>query len=98
MTLYKIRNAAGLFSTGGTTPSWSKRGKTWVALNHLNAHLTLVRTEQARFVAGLKDERTKARYEATRRYSRVDKTLNPYVGCDVIEFEATETGCWSIKT
>lgn len=91
MTIYKIRNAAGLYSTGGTNPSWSKRGKTWVALNHLNAHLTLLRTEQQRWIDGLKDERTRARFEATRRDTRVDKTVHPYVGCDVIEFEVLET-------
>jgi len=91
MTLFKIRNPQGLFSTGGSTPRWSKRGKTWVALNHLNAHLTLVRSEQARWIEVLKDERTKARYEATRRCTKVDKTIHPYVGCEVIEFEATET-------
>lgn len=45
MTIFKIRNSQGLFSTGGSHPKWTKRGKTWVALNHLNAHLTLIRTE-----------------------------------------------------
>jgi len=84
--IYKIRNPQGLFSTGGATPSWSRRGKTWVALNHLNAHLTLIRTERAKFLAGLKDTRTAQRYEAMRRLSTVDKTLDPYRGCEVIEF------------
>jgi hypothetical protein len=97
MTLFKIRNPQGLFSTGGTTPSWSKRGKTWVALNHVNAHLTLVRSEKTRWIEGLKDERTKARFDATRRCTRVDKTIHPYVGCVVVEFEATETGCRGIE-
>jgi len=91
MTLYKIRNPQGLFSTGGTTPSWSKRGKTWVALNHLNAHLTLVRSEQTRWIKGLKDERTKARFDATRRCTRIDKTIHPYVDCEIIEYLTTET-------
>lgn len=90
MTVYKIRNSSGLFSTGGTAPSWSKRGKTWTALNHLNAHLTLLRTERARFVACLADLRTAERYEATRRYGKVDKTVDPYVGCEVIEYQMTE--------
>ena len=90
MTLYKIRNPQGLYSTGGSAPSWSKRGKTWVALNHLNAHLTLVRSEQARWVAALKDIRTAQRYEMMRRNSRVDKTQFPYVDCDIVEYHTTE--------
>lgn len=91
MTIFKIRNSKGLYSTGGTHPSWSKRGKIWAALNHLTAHLTLLRTEQQRWIDGLKDERTRARFEAIRRDTRVDKTVHPYVGCDVITFTMEET-------
>lgn len=99
MTVYKIRNPQGLFSTGGSTPSWSKRGKTWVALNHVNAHLTLIRTERTKFLEGLKDIRTSQRYEAMRRISiGADKTVDPYVGCDVIEYDVQESGCRSIVT
>lgn len=96
MTAYKIRNPQGLFSTGGSTPRWTKRGKTWVALNHLNAHLALIRSEQVRWIARLKDERTRARYEQTRRCTKIDKTLNPYIGCDVVEYGVTETDRRSI--
>ena len=92
MTIYKIQNAAGLYSTGGSAPRWAKRGKTWVALNHLNAHLTLLKTEQMRFLQGLKDERTRVRYEAIRRDSGIDKSLNPYVGCEIVAFAVQETG------
>ena len=42
ITVYKIQNPEGLFSTGGSTPDWKRQGKTWVALNHLNAHLTMI--------------------------------------------------------
>lgn len=42
--VYKIRNADGRFSTGGSHPHWTKCGKVWVALNHVSAHLTLLRT------------------------------------------------------
>lgn len=92
LTIFKIRNPHGLYSTGGTSPRWSKRGKTWVALNHLHAHLTLVRHERARFAEGLKDERTKARFEATRRYCRVDPTVNPYEHCEIVEYTVNEAG------
>ena len=42
MTIYKIRNKNGLFSLGGTTPSFNKNGKIWKQKNHLNCHLTQV--------------------------------------------------------
>ena len=42
-TIYKIRRRIdGLFSTGGSTPSWSKKGKTWAGLGPLSNHLNLV--------------------------------------------------------
>lgn len=37
---YKIRDkVTGLFSTGGMSPKWTKRGKTWSQLNHIKTHL-----------------------------------------------------------
>jgi hypothetical protein len=90
MKLFKIRNQEGLFSTGGSTPSWRPKGKTWVALNHLTAHLSMIRRERERFVKGLKDPLTAQRYEATRRYATFDKTKDPYANCTVLEFETIE--------
>lgn len=41
MKLYKIRNKeTGLYSTGGSIPRWTKVGKSWNNLAHLNSHLT----------------------------------------------------------
>lgn len=41
MNLYKIRHkVTGLFSKGGETPSWSKKGKTWSSLGHLKRHIS----------------------------------------------------------
>ncbi len=37
--IYKIRNAAGLFSTGGTYPNFNARGKSWSHRGHLSNHL-----------------------------------------------------------
>ena len=38
--LFKIRDKnTGLYSTGGMSPRWTKRGKTWNQLNHLKTHL-----------------------------------------------------------
>lgn len=49
MKVYKIRDSkTGLYSTGGTKPKWSKRGKVWVSLGALKSHLTLYRTGWAR--------------------------------------------------
>jgi hypothetical protein len=40
MKLYKIRHkVTGLFSAGGHSPSWTKKGKTWSSLGHLKNHI-----------------------------------------------------------
>jgi hypothetical protein len=45
MKVYKVRDKqTGLFSTGGCYPKFTKKGKTWKALNHVRTHLTLYRT------------------------------------------------------
>ncbi len=41
MKVYKIQNKNGLFSTGGTCPSFTKDGKMWTRLGSLKSHLTL---------------------------------------------------------
>ena len=43
MKLYKIRHKeTGLYSKGGSYPSWSKKGKTWSTLGHLKRHIACV--------------------------------------------------------
>jgi hypothetical protein len=42
MTIYKIRNAAGLYSMGGSYPRFSKNGKIWNSLATLRSHLHMV--------------------------------------------------------
>lgn len=91
MKVYKIRNPQGLHSTGGSCPRWTKNGKTWVALNHLKAHLTLLRDERTRFQKGLSDPRTARQYDMMRDHSIFDKTLDPYVGCTVVELTMMQT-------
>lgn len=39
---YKIRNSVGLYSTGGSEPTFSKNGKTWSNIGHLRNHLNLI--------------------------------------------------------
>jgi hypothetical protein len=42
--MFKIKNTeTGLFSCGGTNPSWSKIGKVWPKRGHVTSHLSLVR-------------------------------------------------------
>ena len=42
--VFKIRRKSdGLFSTGGTGPQWSKKGKMWTGRGPLSNHLALVR-------------------------------------------------------
>jgi len=46
MKAFKIRRKAdGLYSTGGSTPSWNKRGKTWYAVSHVKNHLNLFKPQ-----------------------------------------------------
>lgn len=41
-TMYRIKNLDnGLYSSGGTYPSWTPKGKIWRQKNHLTCHLSL---------------------------------------------------------
>lgn len=41
-SVYKIRNkTSGLFSTGGSSPGFTKVGKTWSTIGYLKSHLTM---------------------------------------------------------
>ena len=47
MEVYKIRRKAdGLFSTGGSRPSFSTNGKIWKQKGHLTSHFNLVAQER----------------------------------------------------
>jgi hypothetical protein len=38
--LYKIRDKrTGLYSTGGYSPNWTKKGKTWTNIGHVKNHI-----------------------------------------------------------
>lgn len=40
LKVFKIKDSVtGLFSTGGMSPNWTKRGKTWNQINHVKTHL-----------------------------------------------------------
>ena len=87
MKIYKIKNPDGLYSTGGSSPKWTRKGKTWVALNHLRAHLTFIRQERETATARLKDPRVAERYFLMGLMRDRDPRKDPYTGCVVEEFE-----------
>jgi hypothetical protein len=39
MKVYRIRDSNGLYSTGGTSPSFTSAGKTWSNIGHVKNHL-----------------------------------------------------------
>jgi len=70
MTIYKIRHAdSGLYSTGGTTPKWTKTGKTWNNIGHLKSHL------RTYIAANTKDDAKEAVYEMLRGWQIVPITM-----------------------
>jgi len=89
--VYKIRNAEGLFSTGGTTPRWTKQGKTWTALNHLSAHLSLLRTEREVALSRADDPRVADTFLRSWSLRLRDPRIDPYVGCAVVEYTVQPT-------
>jgi len=43
--VFKIRNSQGLFSSGGTYITFTKKGKTWTSSGALNNHLAQTRND-----------------------------------------------------
>ena len=42
MPVYKIRRSDGKYSSGGSTPRFTKSGKAWTTEGNLNSHITQV--------------------------------------------------------
>jgi len=82
MKVYKIRNREGLFSTGGLTPRWKKVGKTWVALQHVNSHINMVRKEYVRYIG--------------RPYC--SDIVYPYIDCAVVEYTVQENATYYLRS
>lgn len=60
--VFKIRDIeTGLFSTGGTSPRWTKRGKSWSQINHVKNHLR-------QFCWSPKDEAGHTNYKVVKNY------------------------------
>ncbi len=73
--VYKIRRLSdGLYSKGGTTPHFSKKGKVWTSLGALNGHLTLV-ADGGRYIP-----------ESQREAVRKTKLQQTYGGCEIVTY------------
>jgi hypothetical protein len=55
--MFKIKNTeTGLFSTGGSWPSWSKEGKTWSKRGHVTSHLTQTHDKKMKYTGCVVEE------------------------------------------
>ena len=87
--LYKIRRKSdGLFSAGGTTPRFTKIGKSW-KLSPLLNHLTMLRQERYRKVSWAKKYPERKLKNATNVLANIPDI---YVDCEVVTFEIVPTG------
>lgn len=73
--VYKIRrDSDGLFSTGGTVPNFTKKGKVWTSMGALKGHLTLV-SDGGRYIP--REQRAKVRQQ---------RLQTVYAGCVVVTY------------
>ena len=83
--VYMIRRKKdGLFSNGGSYPSFTKRGKQWSRVGDIKSHLTQVYGNSYSF--GLEVWNT----EMQRHELKLEKFFsnnNPYLDCEIIEAE-----------
>lgn len=66
-TVYKIRNGKGLFSMGGISPTFNKKGKTWTKLAYVKVHLDAFRN--------IPDDWTVVEYQVVVRETQQDLGL-----------------------
>ena len=86
LVVYKIRRKSdGKFSTGGTTPSFSKNGKTWNTIGHLKSHLTGV-ADQGRWIE-----------PALREQRKKQNIAKFYSDCEIVEYERVEAETQTIQ-
>lgn len=80
---YKITDPeTGLFSTGGSDPKWTKKGKIWRTLGALKNHLNIVQME--RWVGPWSGQRRREQF-------------NPYEGCQVVLCEVREVSRYDVQ-
>lgn len=77
--LYMIRRKSdGLYSTGGSSPRFTRVGKAWTAINHLKNHLKLVGVGHAIY-----DD----------KWNRIGYNWScpKYADCEIVVFEVVKT-------
>ncbi len=78
------RKRDGLFSNGGSYPSFSTKGKQWARASDVKSHLTNV--YDSSYTNGLKVWNSELQmYEL--KLENFFRTTNPYLDCEVIEAE-----------
>jgi hypothetical protein len=83
-TVYKIRQkSTGLYSSGGTRPTFTKKGKIWRNLGHLKNHLHCVRDQ------GVVIDISTGKF--LQWYDEKKNPYYPFTNYSVIAFEITTT-------
>jgi hypothetical protein len=78
------RKKDGLFSNGGSRPSFNTRGKQWSRVGDVKSHLTNVYDNS--YVNGIRVWNSQLQtYEL--KLENFFRTTNPYLDCEVIEAE-----------
>jgi hypothetical protein len=77
--VYKIRRKSdGLFSTGGTSPTFTKSGKSWASLGALKNHLNQ---------AIHRDYGYRCYSDSKRETVRLFGAFLPYMECEIVAYE-----------
>ena len=76
MKVFRIRDKNGLYSTGGQTPNFTKGGKTWSNIGHVNS-----RHPEVKFVPSLEEDLARRDFTMNAMVLRPDGTIyDPYHG------------------
>lgn len=83
MRVWKIRNNKGLFSTGTYKPRFTKEGKTWHRLAHVEAHIRQFFSPNSK-------------YADPTGPGWITTDTSTYVGCAVVEYQLTEVSSQTV--
>lgn len=86
MNIYKLRNKiTGEFSTGGLSPVFNKKGKTWTNLGHVKNHINLI-LDEIKAIAG------RCSWHSPTYVSSTVKFYEDYLSSiEIVEFAVSET-------
>lgn len=87
MRFFRIRRKSdGLFSVGGQSPKFTKKGKIWQGLGPLKNHLNLLLQDYMRNLRFKRDQKHPY-YESYKNFD----VVFIYQDCELVEYEPTET-------